>query len=102
MTTRRPQITQRPQKGSSRTISWITPPLTVRTLRLLIRRRQQGTIMSLCQRLPVQIVRRRRAALARAFAAAVLLAGWWFYPVWSGEVIPYDAWRLRMWFSTWV
>ena len=47
--------------------------------------------------------RRRDGAIAfTVLMVAFLLAGWWFYPVWSGEVIPYDAWRLRMWFSTWV
>ena len=39
-------------------------------------------------------------------AGSVLLlavaAGWFFYPVWTGEVIPYDAWHMRMWFPTWV
>ena len=32
----------------------------------------------------------------------VVVVAWWFYPIWSAEVIPYEAWRLRMWFSTWV
>ncbi len=47
--------------------------------------------------------RRRDGAVAVAFLVlAMVVAGWWFYPVWTGEVIPYDAWRMRMWFSTWV
>jgi len=29
-------------------------------------------------------------------------AAWWFSPIWTGEVIPYDAWRMRMWFATWI
>lgn len=37
-----------------------------------------------------------------AFLLGVVLVSWWFYPVWSGQVIPYDAWRLRMWWPTWV
>jgi dolichyl-phosphate-mannose--protein O-mannosyl transferase len=32
----------------------------------------------------------------------MVAAGWWFYPVWTAETIPYEAWRLRMWFSAWV
>ena len=49
-------------------------------------------------------VRRRRIGTAAAAAAVLLIvaASWWFYPVWTAESIPYDAWRLRMWFSTWV
>ena len=48
--------------------------------------------------------RRRRDG---AFAVAIIViafvaAAWWFYPVWTGETIPYSAWRLRMWFATWV
>ena len=31
-----------------------------------------------------------------------LAASWFFYPVWSAEVIPYAAWHIRMWFPTWV
>ena len=27
---------------------------------------------------------------------------WFFYPIWTGEVIPYSAWHIRMWFPTWV
>ncbi len=46
--------------------------------------------------------RRDRAVAVTALVLAMVLAGWWFYPVWTGEVIPYDGWRMRMWFSTWV
>ena len=47
--------------------------------------------------------RRRNGTIAAAvIVLAMLAASWWFYPVWTAEPIPYDAWRLRMWFSTWV
>ena len=47
--------------------------------------------------------RRRDGAVAViAIVLAMVLAGWWFYPVWTGEVIPYEQWRMRMWFSSWV
>jgi dolichyl-phosphate-mannose--protein O-mannosyl transferase len=48
-------------------------------------------------------VRRRRdgALVVGLFLIAAILAAWWFYPVWTGEVITYDAWRLRMWMPTW-
>lgn len=35
--------------------------------------------------------------LALSFAAAV-----YFWPVWTHELISYDAWRERMWLKTWV
>ena len=49
-------------------------------------------------------VRRRRdgALVVGVFLLlVVILVTWWFYPVWTGEVITYDAWRLRMWMPTW-
>lgn len=47
--------------------------------------------------------RRREGALAVGLIVlAMVAAAWWFYPIWTGEVIPYDAWRMRMWFSTWI
>ena len=47
--------------------------------------------------------RRREGALAVGLIVlAMVIAAWWFYPIWTGEVIPYDAWRMRMWFETWI
>jgi len=48
---------------------------------------------------------RRRTIGASVVGSVVLLAlaaSWFFYPVWSAEVIPYTAWQIRMWFPTWV
>lgn len=42
------------------------------------------------------------AAAVGGYLFAVVLAAWWFYPIWTAEVIPYEAWRLRMWFPTWI
>jgi dolichyl-phosphate-mannose--protein O-mannosyl transferase len=42
------------------------------------------------------------AAIIGGYLFAVVLAAWWFYPVWTGELIPYDAWRARMWLPTWI
>jgi dolichyl-phosphate-mannose--protein O-mannosyl transferase len=47
----------------------------------------------------------RRTIGAAAVGSIVLLAvacSWFFYPIWTGEVLPYDAWHIRMWFPTWV
>ena len=53
---------------------------------------------------PDASVRRRRegAIVVGAILVAMVAAAWWFYPIWTGEVIPYDAWRMRMWFSSWI
>ncbi len=47
--------------------------------------------------------RRRDGAVAvTAIVLVMVVAAWWFYPIWTAESIPYEAWRLRMWFSSWV
>jgi len=59
-----------------------------------------GTILG-----PSGATPRRRTIGATVVGSLVLLAlaaSWFFYPVWSGEVIPYTAWQIRMWFPTWV
>ena len=42
------------------------------------------------------------ALLIGGYVLAVVMAAWWFYPIWSAEVITYDAWRARMWLPTWI
>ena len=59
------------------------------------------TIMKLLQHTPLQ-QQPVTVALITMYLLAVVAAAWWFYPVWTGEVIPYDQWRLRMWMPTWV
>ena len=46
--------------------------------------------------------RRNGAIVATVIVLLMVAVAWWFYPVWTGEVIPYDAWRFRMWFASWV
>ena len=49
--------------------------------------------------------RERRGNGAAAVISFLLLAvavSWWFYPIWTGQVIPYSQWQMRMWLSTWV
>lgn len=41
-------------------------------------------------------------AIVGGYVLAVVVAAWWFYPIWTAEVIPYDAWRARMWLPTWI
>ena len=48
-------------------------------------------------------VRRRWGAFAvGAIMLLVVLVAWWMYPVWTGMVLPYDEWQLRMWMPTWI
>jgi dolichyl-phosphate-mannose--protein O-mannosyl transferase len=46
--------------------------------------------------------RRRNTVLVLAFVAVAVAASAFFMPVWTGEMIPYDQWRLRMWMSSWI
>lgn len=32
----------------------------------------------------------------------IILASWWFMPIWTGQVLPYPQWQLRMWMPTWI
>lgn len=49
--------------------------------------------------------RRRRAQGAVAAGALVLLIAWnfiYFFPLYTGETIPYADWHSRMWLDTWI
>ncbi|TPV51527.1 phospholipid carrier-dependent glycosyltransferase [Pseudarthrobacter phenanthrenivorans] len=47
---------------------------------------------------------RRRSGLylVALFVSAVILLSAFFYPIWTAEVIPYDAWKVRMWMPSWI
>ncbi|MER5226640.1 dolichyl-phosphate-mannose--protein mannosyltransferase [Streptomyces flaveus] len=48
---------------------------------------------------------RRRVAGAAAAGVLVLLIAWnfiYFWPIYTGQAIPIDSWRSRMWLDTWV
>jgi dolichyl-phosphate-mannose--protein O-mannosyl transferase len=47
---------------------------------------------------------RRRVGtwVAASILVLIVIAAWWFYPIWTGEVIPYEQWTWRMWMPTWV
>lgn len=59
------------------------------------------TIMKILQRKPA-VQQPFVIAAVGLYLLAVVLAAWWFYPIWTGEVIPYQQWQMRMWLPTWV
>ena len=46
--------------------------------------------------------RRRNTVLVLAFVALAVAVSAFFMPVWTGEMIPYEQWRARMWMSSWI
>ena len=46
--------------------------------------------------------RRPGTWVAGGILLLVVVAVWWFYPIWTAEVIPYTQWTWRMWMPTWV
>lgn len=42
------------------------------------------------------------AVLAGTYVLLVALSFGYFYPIYTGQVIPYEAWQARMWLSTWI
>ena len=42
------------------------------------------------------------ALLAGGFVVLVVLVSAFFWPVWTGETIPYQQWQMRMWLPSWV
>jgi len=43
-----------------------------------------------------------RIGLVGGYLLAVVVAAWWFYPVWTAMEIPYEHWRWRMWLPSWI
>ncbi len=54
---------------------------------------------------PTGADRRRRTRGAVAAGVLVLLIAWnfvYFYPIYTGQTIPYSGWQSRMWLDTWI
>jgi dolichyl-phosphate-mannose-protein mannosyltransferase len=45
--------------------------------------------------------RRWTAAVGVVLLAVVVVQAWFFWPIWTGEPIPLDEWRLRIWLPGW-
>ncbi|MGD6978361.1 MULTISPECIES: dolichyl-phosphate-mannose--protein mannosyltransferase [Citricoccus] len=53
-------------------------------------------------RLGGPVNRRRNTVLVLSFVLVAVLTSAFFMPVWTGEMIPYEQWRARMWMSSWI
>jgi dolichyl-phosphate-mannose-protein mannosyltransferase len=42
------------------------------------------------------------ASVAGAYALAVLVLFWYFYPILAGKIIPYSDWLSHMWYHGWI
>lgn len=42
------------------------------------------------------------AAIAGTYVLLAIVTFWWFFPIYTAEVIPYHQWQLRMWLPSWV
>lgn len=49
---------------------------------------------------PVWARRWRTVTLVYLLVVAALFV--FFWPVWTAQTIPYEHWRWRMWFSSWI
>jgi dolichyl-phosphate-mannose--protein O-mannosyl transferase len=46
--------------------------------------------------------RRRRIRLVLLSAGAVVVISAFFFPIWSGQSVPYRFWDMHMWYPSWV
>lgn len=47
-------------------------------------------------------MRKRNTVLVLGFVLLAVIVSAFFMPVWTGEAIPYEQWRLRMWMNSWI
>ncbi|MDX6277145.1 MAG: dolichyl-phosphate-mannose-protein mannosyltransferase [Nocardioidaceae bacterium] len=40
--------------------------------------------------------------ISGAFLVSVVVAFWYFHPIYTDKLIPYDSWHSRMWFNRWI
>ncbi|MFB2573279.1 dolichyl-phosphate-mannose--protein mannosyltransferase [Micrococcus sp. IITD107] len=59
-------------------------------------------VLGLLMRLGGEPMRRRNTVLVLLFVAGAVALSAFFMPVWTGEKIPYEHWRMRMWMNSWI
>ena len=42
------------------------------------------------------------AMFAGGIVLLALAVSGFFYPIWTGQVVPYEYWHIHMWFPSWV
>ncbi len=47
-------------------------------------------------------LRAKRSLLVGSYVTSVVLLSAFFYPIWTGELIPKWFWQLHMWFGSWI
>lgn len=47
-------------------------------------------------------LRRRNTVVVLCWLLVAVAVSVFFYPVWTGELIPYEQWRMRMWLDSWI
>lgn len=47
-------------------------------------------------------IRAKRALLVGTYVTSVVILSGFFYPLWTGEMIPKWYWQLHMWFGSWI
>lgn len=50
----------------------------------------------------VEVTDHRRLTAVLVVIAAIVGLSVFFYPLWVGAVVPFDAWQMRMWFQSWI
>ena len=47
-------------------------------------------------------LRRRNTVVVLCWLLVAVAVSVFFHPVWTGELIPYEQWRMRMWLDSWI
>ena len=69
--------------------------LTTATMRTVVRDGEEFSVT-------IEEVQPQRLYAVIAVVVVMIGLSVFFYPIWAGSVIPFDAWQLRMWFTAWI
>jgi dolichyl-phosphate-mannose--protein O-mannosyl transferase len=59
-------------------------------------------VLSLLTRSHDPVQRRRGIVITSAVVTLAVVVGAFFYPIWTGWVVPYDFWHIHMWLRSWI